>query len=887
MRGLPTAFWGKLSTYPTGDQWHPLASHCADVAACTQRLLVATRLRQRLARWGGLSDLDETQVERLAVIAALHDIGKYNYGFQNKSQPHPPFVHGHVDEVLALFGSAHDRLQRRLSAALPVDELESWAPESAALSLLIAAVGHHGRPGRVRAISLHPSAWAPGEFGDPFLAIADLHAAARQWFPAAFASGGTSLPATPAFQHGFAGLVMLADWLGSDTNFFPFDEDGDPSARMAFARGQACIAAKSIGLDVAKNRLALGTAAPTFATISPFAPRPAQTSTLELPIDPQGGLSVLEAETGSGKTEAALARFMRLFHAGTVDGMVFALPTRTAATQLHRRICDAVQLAFPAQHRPAVILAVPGYLRFDDVEGRRLPGFEVLWNDDHRARERHRGWAAEQPKRYLAGAIVVGTIDQVLLSTLMVGHAHMRATCLARQLLVVDEVHASDAFMVELLEHVLRFHMSAGGYAFLMSATLGSEARTRLLATAGVRKSDTAFEHALQEPYPALCHVGLHTSLRRQAIEHAGPGKNVQIQVAEFAGDPFAVASTALEAACQGACVLVVRNLVRDCVDTQLAIEKIAGARGLTQLLFTLDAVLTPHHSRYAREDRKALDGAVESTFGKQRGNGVGKVLIATQTVEQSLDLDADLLITDLCPMDVLLQRIGRLHRHQRARPVGYERARTVVLAPAGRSLDQHIRRDFTAKGPHGYGSVYEDLRVLEATLQACEHHPHITIPRDNRALVEAATHPAALRDLAQQLGPAWVRHGEQVFGGTLSQRQLARMHVITRDLPFDGERMRFSTVEEVGKISTRLGDDDRMITFIEPMPGPFGQTIRHLTLPFFLLGTAPVDPLALVPASLQTDGSLRFSYGDTTYAYDRLGLRPAIDASLDREGEP
>ncbi|MEZ4454914.1 MAG: hypothetical protein R3B09_36020, partial [Nannocystaceae bacterium] len=117
---------------------------------------------------------------------------------------------------------------------------------------------------------------------------------------------------------------------------------------------------------------------------------------------------------------------------------------------------------------------MPGYLRVDEQEGTRLPGFEVLWNDDPRQRYRYRGWAAEGSKRYLAGAIVVGTIDQVLLSTSMTSHAHLRATAASRQLLVVDEAHASDAYMNRLLEEVLAFHLAAGGHAFLMSATLGS-----------------------------------------------------------------------------------------------------------------------------------------------------------------------------------------------------------------------------------------------------------------------------------------------------------------------------------------------------------------------------------------------------------------------------
>lgn len=121
---------------------------------------------------------------------------------------------------------------------------------------------------------------------------------------------------------------------------------------------------------------------------------------------------------------------------------------------------------------PSVVLAVPGYPEVDGAKGQRLAPFEVLWPEEVREQlcTRYRGWAVENPKRYLAGAIIVGTIDQVLLSTLAVSHSHLRATSLLRLLLVVDEVHASDSYMTRLLEAVLERQVAAGGHALLMSA---------------------------------------------------------------------------------------------------------------------------------------------------------------------------------------------------------------------------------------------------------------------------------------------------------------------------------------------------------------------------------------------------------------------------------
>ena len=164
--------------------------------------------------------------------------------------------------------------------------------------------------------------------------------------------------------------------------------------------------------------------------------------------------------------------------------------------------------------------------------------------------------------------------------------------------------------------------------------------------------------------------------------------------------------------------------------------------------MFNVNGIPAPHHSRFAPDDRKRLDSEIENTFGKNtRKDSV--IAVATQTVEQSLDIDADILITDLCPMDVLLQRIGRLHRHERNRPEGFETAKCVILTPVERDMSQSIDHNGKgSKGNHGLGTVYQDLRVLEATWRVLEDETIETwnIPEHNRELVERATHPAILR---------------------------------------------------------------------------------------------------------------------------------------------
>jgi CRISPR-associated endonuclease/helicase Cas3 len=165
--------------------------------------------------------------------------------------------------------------------------------------------------------------------------------------------------------------------------------------------------------------------------------------------------------------------------------------------------------------------------------------------------------------------------------------------------------------------------------------------------------------------------------------------------------DAQRVAGLALEAAMKGAKVLVVRNTVRDCIATQVHLERLAEPARSSHLLFSCSGIAVPHHSRFTRTDRVALDLELEKRLGGNRPEG-GCVVVATQTAQQSLDLDADFLVSDLCPADVLLQRLGRLHRHERLRPIPYGTPEAVVLVPPNRDLGSRISERGTTRDYHG-----------------------------------------------------------------------------------------------------------------------------------------------------------------------------------------
>ena len=877
--------WGKLSHDKAGQLVgeHPLLDHMTDVAACFLALAECAAIRRALERTA-CRKLDDADMQRLAVLVFLHDVGKANTGFQSRRWKLPeqppdfwtarvPLGHGPEGwELIA--GRVHNAEQ--IAAGLPIAEIVGWG-EVAVCELLQASISHHGRPLGEDTAKQISGIWRPvlDRSGavryDPAATLTSMGQRIRQCYPLAFAACNHPLPDQPAFVHLFAGLVQLADWLGSDTRagFFPFSLAGED--RNQTAPTQAAYAVQTIGLDASRWLAQLAAQAPTFGAVFHVpAARPMQLAAADGGL---GNIVVLEAETGSGKTEAALWRFVQLFQAGQVDSLYFALPTRVAATQLCQRVLDAVKRLWPVDP-PVVVRALPGYEAADDQLKISLPDFKVQWPDKPEDEKAHQRWAAEAPKRFLAATIAVGTIDQALLAALKVRHAHMRHALLARSLLVVDEVHASDAYMTVLLEKLLQAHQHAGGQAMLLSATLGSNARTRYLNIGHAKKLvQPSLAEACTVPYP-LISARSACGVQLQAVEGNPQHKVVHWETLDAMDESVRVATLAAQAAARGARVLVVRNTVPSAVATQQALELLAQQQG-GNWLFKANGISTVHHSRYSKEDRPMLDKAVEAQLGKARAGVEGRVVVGTQTLEQSLDIDADLLITDLCPMDVLLQRVGRLHRHARPdaeRPDGYRLPRAYVLTPSGHDLSPLLKRASNGLGRfHNGGGVYPDLRMLEATRRLVAAQSSRQIPADNRLLVERATHTEALMEIENELGEDWKKLGQQVEGDTSAGRGVGNLHT----LPYGDAFSDVTFPDSDQKIATRLGAADRLVTFDPPQPGPFQQDVRQLALRFHQLpkDLSP-DALPADIALLSVGAGFTFSLGPARYRYDRFGLQ-------------
>lgn len=863
----PQCAFGKLSRDNTGAVvgWHPLLDHMIDVAACFECLCSSHSIRRALENAAN-RQLDARDIARLTVLAFLHDMGKANSGFQAKRWENDrdipggwPLHAGHGIEAIKLFET-----EAYLAIAPLSEKICTWG--EAGESLLIASISHHGRPLKKE----HPGDWnkniwkSVSSSYDPANILKEISARAATIYPQAFEAGGEPLPDAPAFAHLFAGLVQLADWMGSDTTFFPYSESGED--RAVTAKENARQAISVIGLDAEDWRNDLNRRAPGFSIAFGIEnPRPIQSIMVDEHDEHLGPLLILESETGSGKTEAALWRFVHLFRAGLVDSLYFALPTRVAASQVYQRVQAAIRNLWP-ENPPLTIRALPGYISADGADVKQLPSFKVLWSDNPDDEKASQRWAAESAKRFLAAPVAVGTIDQALLSALQVRHAHMRHAMLARSLLVVDEVHASDPYMTVLLEQLLKAHLNSGGHALLLSATLGSSARNRYLALApfGQRKQarPMTFETACAVPYPSIS-----DQKQTRAVDATGSPKNVMWTAHDIIDSPDKIASLAIDAAKQGAKVLVIRNTVPAAIATFEAIEKHIPDK---KWLFAVNGVPTLHHSRFSRQDRPLMDKVIETQLGKQRPLGA-LIVVGTQTLEQSLDIDADVLITDLCPMDVLLQRVGRLHRHSRPaseRPAAFQAAQAWVLTPANHDLDPLI-----AKSQHGLGmfrnggGIYADLRVLEATRALLAERPVVSIPADNRYLVEAATHPTRLTVIQEQQGEAWKVLGQKIEGDTGARQTIARLQALDVDQIFGD----FEFPCEV-KIATRLGAQDRILHFDPELHGPFGEPLKELPLRHYLV-PGGLSPDAEPGNIRQTATTTSFSLGDAKFRYTHLGL--------------
>jgi CRISPR-associated endonuclease/helicase Cas3 len=671
----------------------------------------------------------------VAFLAGLHDVGKISMGFQSKcgawlegnqllgeSISHT-WVNGQRD---------HSRIsqftvQRLLAGA------EFGLKRTNAIWWATAVGCHHGR--------LH----YPGERGlDPeFGMMTDeweeqRHAAALSLYRLLTdgQDGGLSLPPINSLSAALwcvAGLISVADWIGSDELFFPANLD----LADADILDRASRALDSIGLGSPQVTPGL-----SFTELFPFSPNHLQVSAVEFIREP--GLYVIEAPMGMGKTEAALAAAYNLLCSGLAAGIYFALPTQATSNRIHGRLADFVQRICP-QVPSTMLIHANSWLMQDLAQP--LPAITPGEEEDTRCSW---DWFASA-KRALLAPFGVGTVDQALLSIVAAKHFFVRRYALANKVVIVDEVHSYDVYTGTLIGKLCAELIDLGCTVILLSATLTRSRRNTLQQFAPPGEESEG-----PEPYPMISGTPIGAPPLSPMPTEPPPSKSVAIR---FISEADALGAAVAKAR-DGACVLWICNTVNRAQKTFRRLKTTAGS----------DLALGLLHARFPFFRRQELEDKWMTALGKDGERPKGCILVSTQIVEQSVDLDADLMLTELAPTDMLLQRMGRLWRHGREhRPVGVPQCWIVAEETSREGLRtlpaKELKKALGSKA-HVY-APYVLLRSLEVWTQ----RRSVVFPDDIRTVLEETYNDT------DKVPPEWLKLRSEIEGQRYAERLTADMN--------------------------------------------------------------------------------------------------------------
>ena len=713
--------------------------------------------------------MDDSTNQALALLVALHDIGKISNSFRDmlREGKHQQRRHWEHSAVI-LRGSQF--LAEFLGGS---EEIRHILYESTA--------GHHGGPReRLAPAYLNQQQREIGEaaFADANLAI---HAMASLFPDASLEEIDEQRAISLSWQ--LNGLTVQSDWIGSNVDWFAPCEPGisiDDYWQGALQRATQAIAEAN-----------LHAVRPVQPSVDKFLPsgvhlHPMQEAvqSCDLPNGPILGL--IEDTTGAGKTEASLILAARMMQAGKADGLFFALPTMATANAMLSRIEDVAPHLFDVM--PTLGLA----------HGRAhlSRGFEQIKGRDGSNPEDgpHCGkWLSDDRRRILLSDVGVGTIDQALFAVLPTRFNGLRLRALSRKVLIVDEAHSYDPYMDAQLERLLTFQARLGGSAIVMTATLPTQKRDRFIKafqqglvqpslSRGTRRPQPKATPVEQPPYPALTIAGKTATLT--AVEPAKPA--IRRTGIQRLPDSIEAVDLIADASARGAACVWIRNAVDDAIK---AVEAL-NAKGVQADLL---------HARFAICDRLDKEQVQQRRFGKFGSGREGRVLVATQVAEQSLDLDFDVMVSDLAPIGAMIQRAGRLWRHIDVRPAStrpVDEPILHILSPDPHKVDSD--RWLHQVLEHGGAWVYPPTVTWRSALTIF-NAGELRTPDGLRALIEAVE-GMDLPPVPEVLESKEFKHE----GQKIVERQLARNCLAEANKPFDQDMMRKVWDDE--KFPTRLG---------------------------------------------------------------------------------
>jgi CRISPR-associated endonuclease/helicase Cas3 len=724
-------FWAK--TCADGEvRSHPLVYHSLDVAAVFELLL-----SERFGYWRVFEKNFGAPVAAIApaltALVALHDLGKVAVGFQAKAeQAWPVALLGAWPGRQTRYDHAEGSAKLLMGEAAFLDWLKGASNRRATQNLLAAIAYHHGKPMDRIANGTAMSIPKLARAGDDALVAKSI------------LSAFDPSPTLPSIDGGNArtlswllsGLVCLADWIGSGRDFvFRRPELSPREYWLNVARPTALVSIARLRLEPALPSIDLGS---TGLLAEGWQATPAQRAAADLPLLDGPVLVMIEDTTGSGKTEAALILARRMMQQHKGSGLFVALPTTATADAMYSRMAEQYRRLFAAGALPSLALAHGRRKLNSAFQDSILPdedGAEI--HDEESVSAACAAFFADDRRKVFLAEAGVGTVDQALLAILPTRYATLRLAGIASKILIVDEAHAYDAYMQKEVETLLAFHAAAGGSAIVLSATLPRGMKEKYArAFRNLGHDDTVSLET--SSYPLFTTVSATGDpVASPVAPHEGTRRSVKATRLESRDEALARIAAAARA---GACAVYIRNSVDDSIDAWQALKD----GGLEPLLF---------HARFAMVDRLTVEREVLGTFGKQSKpeQRRGRILVATQVVEQSLDLDFDVMASDLAPIDLLIQRAGRLWRHRRGdRPVPGPELLVVSPEPLA-----NIQKTWaTAAFPRG-AYVYRNHAVLWKSAKVLFDAGAINTPDSLRDLIESVYGassvelPPALADVA------------------------------------------------------------------------------------------------------------------------------------------
>ncbi|MHB8766935.1 MAG: CRISPR-associated helicase Cas3' [Deferrisomatales bacterium] len=665
----------------------------------------------------------------LLVIVACHDLGKACPGFQCKWQNRTGLDPGR---------SPNTEINHAFVSQIALAEIlrdEGW-PEELAERVADAVGCHHGERASPTALA-HLG-------GDRRALGREPWAAARRRVLETLVSvlGPSGIPVKPDLSGPdfmlVAGLTSFADWIGSNEAWFPFGTPGDCGDCEGWFRERRSNADRALDAIGWQPRTPLASEPRSFEQLFDFTSRPLQSAMAEVLAELESpAVLLVEAPMGEGKTEAAFLAHVELQRRFGHRGLYVALPTKATGNAMFRRTLEFLRrqgtqrsLDLQLVHGAAVLNDAFQNLRFSGIHD-PTTGAEI------RAGE----WFTHK-KRALLSDYGVGTVDQALLPILPVRHQFVRLWGLANRVVVFDEVHAYDAYTGSLLLYLVRWLLALGSSVVLLSATLPSSIRRKLADAVGAGLPEP------EEPYPRLSVFSPSADVRQTHFE-ADPKRRRTLRLLGIAPDLPTVRSALEDRLAGGGMALALLNTVRRAQELYILFppgEPLERDRHRVGKRLPDGTEVYLFHARFPADRRQRREDHVLETFGNTVAREGRKILIATQVAEQSLDLDFDLMITDLAPIDLVLQRAGRLWRHERGgRPVPEP-----VLLVAGLAGDEPPS---FGKPLWWGGDLYrEDLLLRTWGLLNQGDRQTLTLPDEIDALVQAvyegdADVPPALRE--------------------------------------------------------------------------------------------------------------------------------------------